>query len=202
MEQTRPVIAVDLDEVLGYFVQSLARWHNEAYGTTYTQSHFFSYTFKDVWGGTAEESTTKVHAFFESDYFQQQVAPVPGALEALQQLKQRYQLVIVTSRQHSIEEITRLWVAKHYPDIFDEIHFGNHWGVSGEKISKPDMCKAIHARVLVDDALHYAKQCAGLLDHVILFGSYAWNQSGDLPSGVSRAEDWAQAVTIIDSLNL
>eukprot|EP00730_Choanoeca_flexa_P018267 TRINITY_DN8876_c0_g1_i1.p1 TRINITY_DN8876_c0_g1~~TRINITY_DN8876_c0_g1_i1.p1 ORF type:complete len:137 (+),score=34.28 TRINITY_DN8876_c0_g1_i1:71-481(+) len=105
MEQTRPVIAVDLDEVLGYFVQSLARWHNEAYGTTYTQSHFFSYTFKDVWGGTAEESTTKVHAFFESDYFQQQVAPVPGALEALQQLKQRYQLVIVTSRQHSIEEV-------------------------------------------------------------------------------------------------
>lgn len=30
------VVAVDLDEVLGYFVETLARFHNEVYGSSLT----------------------------------------------------------------------------------------------------------------------------------------------------------------------
>ncbi len=32
--------------------------------------HFHSYDFADVWGGTREEATEKVMAFFESSHFQ------------------------------------------------------------------------------------------------------------------------------------
>eukprot|EP00045_Choanoeca_perplexa_P015084 m.182350 g.182350 ORF g.182350 m.182350 type:complete len:91 (+) comp16884_c1_seq8:128-400(+) len=68
--------------------------------------------------------------------------------------------------------------------------------------SKPDMCNAIHARVLIDDALHYAQQCAGHLDHVVLFGKYAWNKAEELPQGVTRAADWAMVLDVIRSLKL
>ena len=41
-------IAVDLDEVLGKFVEPLCQFHNERYGTTLSESDFFSYAFADV----------------------------------------------------------------------------------------------------------------------------------------------------------
>lgn len=56
----KPVVAVDVDEVLGKFVSQLAAFHNEAYGTSLTLRDFHSYHFRDVWGGTDDEATTKV----------------------------------------------------------------------------------------------------------------------------------------------
>jgi hypothetical protein len=94
------------------------------------------------------------------------------------------------------------------------------------------MCSAIQARVLVDDALHYAQQCAGHLDHVrfweydvswsrcdavprlplfltsalhvqvILFGDYAWNKAAGLPAGVTRALDWKAVQVVLRDLEL
>lgn len=92
----KPIVAVDLDEVLGYFVRALASFHNETYGTELTEDDFDrcclssfkllvlwisawrleparrrcpahhccsfmdSYHFKDVWGGSHDESVAKV----------------------------------------------------------------------------------------------------------------------------------------------
>jgi len=40
--------------------------------------------------------------------------PVDGAAAALSMLREVFELVIVTSRQHVIEEETRAWVDRHY----------------------------------------------------------------------------------------
>ena len=45
----KPVIAVDLDEVLGQFVPAIVAFHNATYGSSYTAEDFFSYRFADVW---------------------------------------------------------------------------------------------------------------------------------------------------------
>lgn len=52
---------------------------------------------------------------------------------------------MVTSRQTDIEQATRDYAAKHFPGVFTELHFGNHFGKTGGKMSKPDMCKNIGA---------------------------------------------------------
>ena len=62
-----------------------------------------------------------------------QLRLVPGAKEALATLAKKYDLVIVTSRQHVIAEDTHKWVEEHFPDTFKSILFGNHWGLHGEK---------------------------------------------------------------------
>eukprot|EP00959_Pyramimonas_sp_CCMP1952_P100119 2093699-Pyramimonas_sp.AAC.1 len=39
----------------------------------------------------------------------------------------RFRFVVVTSRQHIIQDATRQWIAKYFPGIFEDILFGNHW---------------------------------------------------------------------------
>jgi hypothetical protein len=63
---SRPVIAVDVDEVLAYFIPALAEFHNESYkvheSDHLTAASFFSYDFSLVWGGTVSDSYTKVYS--------------------------------------------------------------------------------------------------------------------------------------------
>ena len=72
-EVARPVVAVDLDEVLGRFVKALCTFHNEEYGTELTPDDFSSYRFSEVWGGSDEDATAKVKAFFKTTHFQEGV---------------------------------------------------------------------------------------------------------------------------------
>ena len=99
--------------------------------------------------------------------------------------------VVVTSRQHCIEEQTRKWLQDHYPGIFSNIFFGNHWGV-GAKRSKVELCEEAGAKALIDDAVEYSVQCAPHLQRVFLFGDYAWNRHTHrtLPPNVQRLPDW------------
>ena len=109
-EQThKPVLALDIDEVLAQFLPALIRFHNSTYGTSLELKDFHSYWFCKVWGGTNEEATEKVHDFFESPFFLKELEPMPGAKEALAKLKGKYDFVIVTSRQHVIAEHTLAW---------------------------------------------------------------------------------------------
>jgi len=61
----KPIIAVDIDEVLADFIPTLASFHNVYYECekTLTADSFFSYEFHNVWGGTREECLKKVSFF-------------------------------------------------------------------------------------------------------------------------------------------
>lgn len=54
-----------------------------------------------------------------------------------------------------MEEITKKWLARHYPGVFEDVMFGNHYGRTGAKMGKPEMCSAIGALCLIDDSLKY-----------------------------------------------
>jgi 5'(3')-deoxyribonucleotidase len=176
----KPVLAVDVDEVLAFFIPTLADFHNEVFAADVphplTADSFSSYDFCKIWGGTMEDSYVKMDAFFESAHFKEKIKPVPFAFEMLQQLREDFELHIVTSRQHKIEESTLHWINTYYPDIFTKVHFGNHYTRDGKSRSKPDMCREIGAVLLIDDSLVYAAQCQKASVPVILFGQYAWNQ--------------------------
>lgn len=153
---------------------ALVRFHNDNFDTTLEVGHFFSYEFHDVWGGTYDQCQKKMEEFFASQHFKD-IQPIPGALDALHQLKEVYDLQIVTSRQFFLEDCTRQWILEHFPDIFSEVHFGNHYATEGKKRSKLEICRAIGAFLLIDDSAKYAKECAEGGLPVVLFGDYAWN---------------------------
>lgn len=140
----------------------------------------------------------KVHDFFKTDYFKQ-IELIPRAQAAIATLKQHgFNLVVVTSRQLIIEQMTREWIDRNFPkDTFSAIAFGNQFGKQGVKTSKKELCHKLGACVLIDDSLGYVKEVAVSGIHALLFdldGSYPWNRSESLPKGVTRVTNWDMAV--------
>lgn len=64
-----------------------------------------------------------------------------GALHSLQRLAVTCDLVVVTSRQHCIREPTLEWIDRHFPGVFAEVHFGNHWALEGQSKAKSEICR-------------------------------------------------------------
>lgn len=194
----RPIIAVDIDEVLAAFMPALVSFSNNVYGSQLTTENFNSYDFHEVWGGTREESINKMESFFISTYFKETIGPVFGAVEAMSILKNHFDLHVVTSRQFVIEDITRSWILKYFPNTFINIHFGNHYAREGGSISKPELCRRIGAQLLIDDSAKYANECAAVGLPVILFGDYAWNRGLPVHSAhITRAPSWYHVLGLL-----
>ena len=91
-----------------------------------------------------------------------------------------------------------MFVRQHFPDTFAALHFGNHFGKTGAKVSKPDMCKKIGALALIDDSLDYAKQCAAAGLPVFLFGDYPWNETAEpLDQRITRVGTWRMVAQLV-----
>jgi len=192
--QKKPVIAVDVDEVLCPFLFNLVAHYNSIHDGVKSChfSQFKSFHFADTWGCSNEESDEIVTSFFESKHFLE-MEPLPEAREVLVQLKEHYELKIVTSRQHHLEEVTHKFLDTHFEGIFSDVKLGNHYGKTSTKKSKPEMMKEINAEILIDDSLYYAKDCVRNGLKSILFGDYPWNDAHPTfleGRGIKRAKQW------------
>ncbi|MCO5604305.1 hypothetical protein L7F22_058470 [Adiantum nelumboides] len=141
------------------------------------------------------EANDRVHAFFESEHFKDGIVPIPGAHQSLVQLAEFCDLVIVTSRQHVIRHQTLEWIERHFPRIFSDVYFGNHFALEGEARPKSEICRSIGAEVLIDDNPRYAVECAQHNIEVLLFdhnNSYPWSKTSDGPMHplITRVQSW------------
>ena len=172
----KPILAIDIDETIAQLMPSLVNFHNEKYGEPhYHIDHFHTLAFHEVWGGTPEETTDKIEEYYLSHHFKG-IEPIPDAKEYLIDLKNHFELHVVTARGHNVREETINWLNIHYNDIFEDFHFGNLYGLNGIKKKKSQLCQEINAIALVDDSFHYATDCAENGIPVVLFGKYAWNK--------------------------
>lgn len=49
--------------------------------------------------------------------------------------------MVVTSRQHVIQDVTLEWIDRHYAGLFQEVYFGNHFALAGTSRKKSDICR-------------------------------------------------------------
>lgn len=184
----KPVLAIDLDEVLGQFVVAICLWHNRRFNTSLISSDFVSYHFAAVTGwGSDAQAAGKVREFLSGPAGDTgiegpapeflAVQPVAGAHAALSALQHLFDLVVVTARSEDIGVVTREWLAAHFPGIFSRIILCNAYGSDGHHVrrSKGDVCKEIGAVALVDDNVGYCLDAARAVPLAFLFGDYAWN---------------------------
>lgn len=148
-----------------------------------------------------------MHKFFDSDYFKVTLNPLPATKRTLLQLKRRFDLQVVSSRQHFLDEATKTWLDKHFPETFSGVLFGNHYGTSGEQRSKVDMCRDIGAVAIIDDSLKYARELSEAGIPCVLFGKYAWNgglaeTQEELPKQIVRAYTWNGVQRALRLLNV
>uniref|UniRef100_A0A7R9VI82 Uncharacterized protein n=1 Tax=Chlamydomonas euryale TaxID=1486919 RepID=A0A7R9VI82_9CHLO len=173
-------VAIDIDEVLGRFLYQLNIYYLERFGREYSTDDFWVYEFAKVWNCSQDESNKIVYDFFQHPLFKEKGIPViPGAFESLKRLGESFDLVVVTSRQHAIQDVTLDWIDRNYPGIFQEVYFGNHWALEGSATKKSDICRAIGASVIVDDNVGYAVDCASNGVQVLLYDwqhQYPWSK--------------------------
>lgn len=201
-QSDKPLVAVDMDDVLSETNQAVADWHNDAYGTNLDLSQFYYYYYwKNPGWGTPDETFRKVEEFYATDRLDK-AKPVPGALEALKKLKEMgFRLVVVTARQRRELDRSVRWIETHYPGIFDDmICTGQSQETLAEehevltKLSKADVCKKLNAKFLVDDSLENALKCVTHPEPtpVLLFGDNAWNQRESKYTNIKDELSFAQ----------
>lgn len=117
-----------------------------------------------------------MNLFFESHHFSN-ISPVSYAYETLLRLTDRFDFHIVTARQHFLEDKTRAFIDKYYPNIFKSITFCNHYNKVGKKLTKLSVCQSLGAQLLIDDSYSYVKECVDNGLCCILKGNYAWNSN-------------------------
>lgn len=193
----RMVVAVDVDEVLGSFLSALNKFIADRYSLNHTVSEYYVYEFFRIWNCSRAEADIRVHEFFKTPYFTSGIHPIPGARHALHKLSTFCNLSVVTSRQNVIKDHTLQWLEKHYPGLFQEIHFGNHFALDGKSKPKSEICRSLGAQVLIDDNPRYALECAEIGVRVLLFDyddSYPWCKSDMAVSHplVTKVKNWEE----------
>lgn len=199
------VVAVDVDEVLGNFVSALNRFIADRYSSNHSVSEYHVYEFFKIWRCSRDEADLRVHEFFKTPYFKKGIHPLPGAQRALHKLARLCKLVVVTSRQYAIKDHTLEWIEKHYPGMFEEIHFGNHFALNGESRPKSEICRSLGAKVLIDDNPRYAIECADVGIKVLLFdyeNSYPWCKTASIDKHplVTKVHNWEEVEQRLVSL--
>lgn len=189
----KPVIAVDIDDVLSDSARGLIDFSNRQFGSNLDIDDYDEHLM-EMWKVDFQESERRLGMFFEMNSFLA-YGHNPGALPVLNKLKEKYNLIIVTSRRIRAKTDTLAWLNEKYPGIFQEnnIHFtGFHDDVAEHtaKLTKGDQLKTLGADYLIDDQLKHCAAAAAQGIKTLLFGNYKWNQTDELPDRVVRVTDW------------
>ena len=199
----RPIIAVDVDEVLAAYAKGFIQFSNARWGTNLTIQDYDE-DWSKVWQIDRADVPSRVAALLDS----RQIVALDhdvSALDVLRHLKESYDLIIVTARQTQMKGDTLAWVSQRFPGIFEEdkIFFAGIWDVLDETSrhkTKGQMIKDLGVSYLIDDQLKHclSVQQQGL--QALLFGDYAWNQATEpLPRGVTRVHNWSEVREFFDA---
>jgi uncharacterized HAD superfamily protein len=197
----KPVIAIDLDEVLSAQMDAIRVFTNKYYGTKLSPDDFrieapYWRYFETVWGVDDKEGERRVEHYISSGGFGLQKT-LPGALEAIKRLKHHFRLVIITSRKKEHAEMTHQWLEKHFPRVFDHIGFTSVWG-SESSVAKAKLSKEIGASYLIDDNLDHCLLAAREGIRCLLFGEYGWNRGNVTGSNIVRVKNWEEVLKYFD----
>ena len=185
-------IAVDIDDVLARNAEGFVAYSNQRWGMQLTAEDYNDDWLK-VWRVDLGEAKARAKDYFQSGAFRE-FAPRKEALPVLKILKKRFELVIITSRQHSLAKQTSEWIDEHFTGIFSELHYTNIWraDLSRDMVNqtKTELCQQVGAEYLIDDQTKHCFAAAQAGITALLFGEFAWNRSAEMPNGVVRVRDW------------
>jgi uncharacterized HAD superfamily protein len=188
------IITVDYDDVIVPTAE-LTLWHyNKVYGTKLELKDFYSKNLA-AWN-VPDEATAiaRVESYAMTDEFQH-AEPLTDAIEIIRRLSKHHELHIVTGRADFLTQATTSMLTKHFPDIFRSIEFTNFFGEKARP--KVEVCRSLHADVLIEDNLHHATTVAECGIAVLLFGNYPWNESEHLPANIQRVQDWREVARVL-----
>lgn len=191
----RPVIAVDIDDVLFPFVDGIASHHNALRGSRLTVQDFVTFDLAKVFGSSQEETEAIVKSFLESDNIH--LEPVAGAKEALARLKRDFDVILVTARNEYFKTKTVDWLRRQLPDLFADVHFAGNPHDGRPFRPKGAICYELGAKLLIDDYPENLRSAVSFGIDGVLFGSKPWSFVDDEEVNIVPCMDWSAVIEYI-----
>lgn len=183
---SKPLIAIDIDDVIADSTEALRIMANERSGLNVPpeaykvkRDTFWGY-YEKVW---AEHGIDKHYTFEEHkkdmERDQSAVTPVAGAIPALRRLSELYRIVLITSRDASWKSATLRWLEDQLGDVSFDVHFLGHTH-DGKGQTKGELCKQLGAELLIDDSEENCHSAVREGIGAIRFGDYGWHGDQEL----------------------
>lgn len=190
----KPVIGVDIDDVIAAHIPDFVAYSNSMYGTDISEDTYHE-DWPLLWNMSREETMKRARQFHDDRV--PHFTPIDGAYEVLNALRKKYSLVIVTARPQYTIDITHQWVEEYFGNIFTERHFVPIWELNNSA-TKADICKQIGADYLIDDLPRHCNVAAEVGVKPLLFGEYAWRNHHPLHDAVTKVADWQAVARYFD----
>lgn len=196
---TKLTIAVDVDDVLAANAQGFMEFSNERWGTHLKPDDYDEH-WGLMWQTDQAESERRAQEFITSGAMRRYRHDAM-AVEVLRRLKERFELVVVTSRRLVVEKETTAWLDQYFAGVFAEVHYAGIWDKyrhDRHAATKAELVRQVGADYLIDDQLKHCLAVAEAGLETVLFGDYRWNQLNELPPRVTRCADWAAVERYFD----
>jgi uncharacterized HAD superfamily protein len=192
-----PAIVVDIDEILADTLHKLIAHDNKKLKCNHKWEEFNTYKLWKVWNCTREESVVRVNDFFESENFSK-ITPVEGSQKGIEQLSRKCKLHLVTGRTDQQDIQTKEFINKYFPNKFASIEFTSHY-YKETPTKKSEVCKKLNAKIIIEDDLEHAIDCANQGIKVILLNR-PWNQHPN-HENIIRVNSWDEIVKKVNEIN-
>jgi len=187
------VIGVDMDEVLAELVDYALEHHDYkiSWKIIKRENIIDYYIHKLVdYDLSLEQALDWFRDALFSDNDNLSMKPVLWAMDKIKEhIDLWYSFKIVTARNWDLFwDYTRKWINKHYPNIFEEIIFANHF--SKEEKTKSQICIENNIAHMVEDNIDYALDLANNWIKTFLIEK-PWNSSRkEVHPNIIRVKSW------------
>ncbi len=204
---SKPIIAIDIDDVLASSAKAFVEFSNEKWGTTLTV-HDYDEDWARMWeldrNNEAHLELVRLRGAEASAQTIPRMEHAADSYDVLKGLGENFTLIIVTSRRTDWKTDTLVWIKERYAGIFkdDTIYFTGFYDelktTSWEK-SKGDILRDLNVSYLIDDQ---AKHCNGAAQHgikALQFGAVGIQASEALDESVVRVKSWNEVAEFFDA---
>jgi uncharacterized HAD superfamily protein len=196
----KSIIVIDIDDVLSDYASFVMRFARREFNEELTHDEM-SENWSKMFNISQQEWLQAHEKFLKEEKFYEKAPVIDGALNTLEKLRPKFDLIVLTSRPMFLRDDTLKWLNNNFPDMFSEILFSNIWDkyssdgsnlhtLSGH--TKAETCQEIGASYLIDDQPKHVSAAAECGIKSLLFGNYGWSRRAEIADGVTRVADWAE----------
>lgn len=204
----KPMIGLDMDDVLCHYVPFLLYWHNETHGTSFSMMDMKFHQLTELWGGTHAESERKIHEFSKTTMYKN-LPCIKGCFQHLKALQDQFDFVVVTARNATCAHETETWLNKHLPNLIQQVQYCSRHDEHEQNgqprvATKADICRQLNVTAMIDDSYLNAKHCSVVVKHVALFNhqmKYPWSLHS-LSSHETHYRQQSSHLTVVRDWNM
>jgi len=189
----KPAIGIDIDGVLGDSDRIFRKYIKKYFGFNLTRQDVKDFFYEKVLG-IPQKEMEKFWQDFTDKKGWQEIPLLRGAKTALDYLKTKYQIIIITSRPDAIKDLTLKWLEKN--DIpYDKIYFVEE--KKGENKLQKILSNGLLIKTFIEDRLDISLEFVKEGIKVLLF-DYPWNKTEQkIDSNIIRINGWKEALSYL-----